>query len=391
MTKLAAASPYTPTKDDHFTFGLWTVGWRGVDPFGAAVRAELDPVESVHRLAELGAYGVTFHDDDLIPFGSGDDERERRIKRFRAALEETGLVVPMVTTNLFTHPVFKDGGFTSNDRDVRRFALQKVVRNIDLAAELGAKTYVCWGGREGSESGAAKDIRAALDRYRESIDLLCQYVIDRGYDIRFAIEPKPNEPRGDILLPTIGHAIAFIDRLAFPDMVGLNPEVGHEEMSGLNFAHGIAQALWCGKLFHIDLNGQNGPRFDQDLRFGAGNVKNSFFLVDLLEHSGYDGPRHFDFKPPRTEDISGVWESAAGCMRNYLIFKERALAFRADPEVQDALKAARVDELSVPTLAVGETLDDLRKDQFDPEEAALRGFHFERLDQLAMDHLLGVR
>ncbi|MDX6204871.1 MAG: xylose isomerase [Frankiales bacterium] len=384
-------SDYTPTKDDHFTFGLWTVGWRGVDPFGVATRPDLDPVESVHRLAELGAYGVTFHDDDLIPFGSTAAVREEKIKRFRAALDETGLAVPMMTTNLFTHPVFKDGGFTSNDRDVRRFALRKVLTNMDLAAELGATTYVCWGGREGAESGAAKDVRAALDRYREGIDVMCQYVIDRGYDMRFAIEPKPNEPRGDILLPTIGHAIAFIDRLQYPDMVGLNPEVGHEEMSNLNFAHGIAQALWCGKLFHIDLNGQNGPKFDQDLRFGAGNVKNSFFLVDLLENSDYTGPRHFDFKPPRTEDISGVWESAAGCMRNYLIFKERSASFRADPEVQEALKAARVGELSVPTFTPGESLEDFRKEEFDPEAAALRGFHFERLDQLAMDHLLGVR
>ncbi len=384
-------SDYTPTKADKFTFGLWTVGWPGADPFGVATRPALDPVESVHQLAELGAYGVTFHDDDLIPFGADAATREEKIKRFRAALDETGLVVPMMTTNLFTHPVFKDGGMTSNDRDVRRFALRKVLTNMDLAAEMGAKTYVCWGGREGAESGMAKDIGAALDRYREAIDTMCQYVIDRGYDMKFAIEPKPNEPRGDILLPTVGHAIAFIDRLAHPEMVGLNPEVGHEEMSNLNFAHGIAQALWSGKLFHIDLNGQNGPKFDQDLRFGAGNIKGSFMLVDLLERSDYDGPRHFDFKPPRTEDISGVWASAAGCMRNYLIFKERAAAFRADPEVQEALKASRVDELSVPTLAPGESLDALRNEAFDPEVAAARGFHFERLDQLAMDHLLGTR
>jgi xylose isomerase len=384
-------SNYTPTKADKFTFGLWTVGWQGVDPFGVATRPALDPVETVHRLAELGAYGVTFHDDDLIPFGSDAATREAKIKRFRAALDETGLVVPMMTTNLFTHPVFKDGGMTSNDRDVRRFALRKVLANMDLAAEMGAQTYVCWGGREGSESGMAKDIGAALDRYREAMDTMCQYVIDRGYDMKFAIEPKPNEPRGDILLPTVGHAIAFINELAHPEMVGLNPEVGHEEMSNLNFAHGIAQALWCGKLFHIDLNGQNGPKFDQDLRFGAGNVKGSFMLVDLLERSNYDGPRHFDFKPPRTEDITGVWASAAGCMRNYLIFKERAAAFRADPEVAEALKASRVDELSVPTLAPGESLDDLRNEAFDADVAAARGFHFERLDQLAMDHLLGTR
>jgi xylose isomerase len=381
---------YRPTPADRFTFGLWTVGWLGRDPFGDATRAPLDPVETVHRLAELGAYGVTFHDDDLIPFGSDSHARESHIKRFRAALDETGMVVPMATTNLFTHPVFKDGGFTSNDRDVRRFALRKVLRNLDLAAELGARTYVLWGGREGAESDAAKDVRAALDRYREALDLLCDYVTERGYGIRFAIEPKPNEPRGDILLPTIGHAIAFVDRLAHPEMVGLNPEVGHEEMAGLNFVHGIAQALWCGKLFHIDLNGQHGAKYDQDLRFGAGNVKGAFFLVDLLESAGYDGPRHFDFKPPRTEDVSGVWESAAGCMRTYLLLKERARAFRADPRVAEALAASRVDQLAVPTLAPGETLHDLRNEAFDVEAAAARGYHFERLDQLAMEHLLGA-
>jgi xylose isomerase len=382
---------YQPTKDDRFSFGLWTVGWQGRDPFGDATRPHMDPVHSVHRLAELGAYGVTFHDDDLIPFGSDNGEREQHIKRFRQALDETGLIVPMATTNLFTHPVFKDGGFTSNDRDVRRFALRKVLRNVDLAAELGAKTYVAWGGREGAESDAAKDIRAALDRYKEAMDILCAYVLERGYDIRFAIEPKPNEPRGDILLPTIGHAIAFIDRLEHPEMVGLNPETGHEEMAGMNYAAGLAQALWSGKLFHIDLNGQNGPRYDQDLRFAAGNLKGAFFVVDILESGGYNGPRHFDFKPPRTEDESGVWASARGCMRNYLILKEKVEAFRADPEVQEALAAARVGELSVPTLAPGESLDTLRNEEFDVEEAARRGFHFERLDQLAMEHILGVR
>jgi xylose isomerase len=334
---------------------------------------------------------VTFHDDDLIPFGAAESERERNIKRFRAALDETGLSVPMMTTNLFTHPVFKDGGFTSNDRDVRRFALRKVLRNIELAVDMGATTYVLWGGREGSESDAAKDVRAGLDRYKEAMDLLCQWVIDRGYDLRFAIEPKPNEPRGDILLPTIGHALAFIDRLERPELVGLNPEVGHEQMAGLNFVHGIAQALWSGKLFHIDLNGQHGPKFDQDLRFAAGDVKSAFFLVDLLEHAGYTGPRHFDFKPPRIEDIQGVWASAAGCMRNYLILRAKAKAYRADPDVQAALAAARVPELSRPTLAPGETLADLANDRFDVSAAAERGCQVERLDQLALDHLFGVR
>ncbi|MEV0306601.1 xylose isomerase [Nonomuraea fuscirosea] len=379
---------YEPTPDDRFTFGLWTVGWQARDPFGDASRAPLDPVESVHRLAELGAYGVTFHDDDLLAV---EPDRERAIASFRKALAETGLKVPMATTNLFTHPVFRDGAFTSNDRDVRRYALRKVTRNLDLAASLGASTYVCWGGREGAESDAAKDVRAALGRYKEAIDLLCGYVRERGYDIRFALEPKPNEPRGDILLPTIGHALAFIGELEHPEMVGLNPEVGHEQMAGLNFVHGIAQALWHGKLFHIDLNGQHGPRFDQDLVFGHGDVMSAFFLVDLLEHGGYDGPRHFDYKPLRTEDSGDVWVSAAANMRTYLILREKARNFRADPEVREALRAARVDELGLPTLNRGETLADLASDDFDPDVASRRGYHFTHLNQLALEHLLGVR
>ena len=384
-----------PTPDDKFTFGLWTVGWQGRDPFGDATRPALDPVESVTRLAELGAYGVTFHDDDLIPFGSDDSAREGHLKRFRRALDTTGLKVPMATTNLFTHPVFKDGAFTANDRDVRRFALRKTIRNIDLAAELGATTYVAWGGREGSESGAAKDVRVALDRLKEAFDLLGDYVQEQGYDLRFAIEPKPNEPRGDILLPTVGHALAFINSLEHADRVGLNPEVGHEQMAGLNFPHGIAQALWHGKLFHIDLNGQSGIKFDQDLRFGAGDLRQAFWLVDLLESAGYQGPRHFDFKPPRTEDIDGVWASAAGNMRNYLALKQKAAAFRADPAVQAALRASRLDELARPTLAPAETLADLLADRsayedFDADAVAARGMAFEQLDQLALDHLLGI-
>lgn len=301
---------YQPTPEDRFTFGLWTVGWQGRDPFGDATRAALDPVESVQRLSELGAHGVTFHDDDLIPFGSSETERESHIKRFRQALDTTGMTVPMATTNLFTHPVFKDGAFTANDRDVRRYALRKTIRNIDLAVELGAQIYVAWGGREGAESGAAKDVRVALDRMKEAFDLLGEYVTTQGYDLRFAIEPKPNEPRGDILLPTVGHALAFIERLERPELYGVNPEVGHEQMAGLNFTHGIAQALWADKLFHIDLNGQSGIKYDQDLRFGAGDLRSAFWLVDLLETAGYAGPRHFDFKPPRTEDYDGVWDSA---------------------------------------------------------------------------------
>src|SRR5215210_4901040 len=347
---------FTPTRDDKFSFGLWTVGWQGVDVFGGAVRAALAPAEAVHRLSDLGAYGVTFHDNDVFPFGSSASDRTDHLKHFRQALDETGMVVPMMTTNLFSHPVFRDGGFTNNDRDVRRFAIRKTADAIDLAADFGAQTFVAWGGREGAESGAAKDVRAALDRYREAFNVLGQYVLDRGYDIRFAIEPKPNEPRGDILLPTVGHALAFINELDHPEMVGVNPEVGHEEMASLNYAHGIAQALWHGKLFHIDLNGQHGPRYDQDLRFGAGNARGAFWTVDILEAGGYDGPRHFDFKPPRTEDLEGVWASAAACMRNYLILREKARAFRADPEVRQALADARVDQLYEPTLAEGETV-----------------------------------
>ncbi|MER5378835.1 xylose isomerase [Streptomyces sp. NPDC002688] len=385
---------YQPTPEDRFTFGLWTVGWQGRDPFGDATRGALDPVESVQRLAELGAYGVTFHDDDLIPFGSSDSERESHIKRFRQTLDATGLKVPMATTNLFTHPVFKDGAFTSNDRDVRRYALRKTIRNVDLAVELGAETYVAWGGREGAESGAAKDVRVALDRMKEAFDLLGEYVISQGYDLKFAIEPKPNEPRGDILLPTVGHALAFIERLERPELYGVNPEVGHEQMAGLNFAHGIAQALWAGKLFHIDLNGQSGIKYDQDLRFGAGDLRGAFWLVDLLESAGYAGPKHFDFKPPRTEDFDGVWASAEGCVRNYLILRERSAAFRADPEVQAALRASRLDELAKPTAEdglAGLLADRAAFEDFDVEAAAARGMAFEQLDQLAMDHLLGAR
>jgi xylose isomerase len=391
-----------PTPEDKFTFGLWTVGWPARDPFGEATRSDVDVVESVHRLAEMGAYGVTFHDDDVIPFGSDTAKRDEHIKRFRAALDETGLVVPMVTTNLFTHPVFKEGGLTANDREVRRFALRKVMRNMDLAAELGAQTYVLWGGREGTEVDTAKDLIAALDRYAEAIDTLAAYSEARGYGLRFALEPKPNEPRGDIFLPTIGHAIAFISKLEHAHLVGINPETGHEQMSNLNFTHGIAEAIWLGKLFHIDLNGQHGPKFDQDLVFGHGDLLQAFSTVDLLENGGldggrsYDGPRHFDYKPLRTEDMDGVWRSAAANMRTYLLLKERAAAFRADPEVQEALAAARVPELRRPTLAEGETFEDLLADrsafeEFDAATVAQRGAGVVRVDQLMIEHLLGAR
>jgi len=385
------STDYVPSREDRFSFGIWTVGWQGVDVFGSAVRPPMPAERAVYKLAELGAHGVNFHDNDVFAFDATPAERDERIGAFRKALAETGLVVTTATTNLFGHPMFRDGAFTANDRQIRRFALAKVMRNLDLAADLGAKTYIFWGGREGSESGAAKDIRAALDRYAEGLNLLGAYVREQGYDIRFAIEPKPNEPRGDILLPTVGHALAFINSLEHGDMVGVNPEVGHEEMAGLNYAHGIAQALWHGKLFHIDLNGQHGPRYDQDLRFGAGNARGAFWTVDILEQGGYDGPRHFDFKPPRTEDMDGVWASAAGCMRNYLVLRNKALAFRADPEVQQALLEARVDELSQPSLTAGETIATLRKEDFDPDEAGRRGMAFEHLDQLALEYLYGIR
>ena len=382
---------FVPTPADRFSFGIWTVGWQGVDVFGPAVRPPMAAERAVRKLAELGAYGVNFHDNDVFDFEASQAEREKQIAAFRQALADTGMVVTTATTNLFSHPAFKEGAFTANDREVRRFALAKVMRNIDLAAELGAAVYVCWGGREGAESGASKNVRSALARYKEALDVLCAYVLDHGYDLCFAIEPKPNEPRGDILLPTAGHALAFISELEHPDLVGINPEVGHEEMAGLNYAHAISQALWHGKLFHIDLNGQNGPRYDQDLRFGAGNARGAFWVVDELTAGGFDGPIHFDYKPPRTEDDDGVWVSAAACMRNYLILREKVRAFRADPEVVAALAATRVDQLSVPTLAERETWRDVA--EFTPDTDALgrRGMAFEYLDQLALEHLYGVR
>ena len=392
----------TPTREDKFSFGLWTVGWQARDLFGEATRPVLAGVEAVHKLSELGAYGITFHDDDLVPPGSSSTERDKILTEFKAALAETGLVVPMATTNLFGDPVFKDGGFTSNDRGVRRYALRKVMRNMDLAAELGAQIYVFWGGREGSEVDFAKDVRAALDRYREGIDLLAQYSIDKGYNMRFAIEPKPNEPRGDILLPTIGHALAFISQLEHHDMVGINPETGHEQMASLNYTHGIAQALWQNKLFHIDLNGQKGPRYDQDLVFGYGDLLQAFSTVDLLENGApgggptYTGDRHFDYKPLRTEDMDGVWESAMANMELYITLRERSHAFRADPRVQEALEEAGVEALNKPTLDPGEDYATLLADRsafedYDLEPARTHGYGFARIQRYAIEHLLGVR
>ena len=392
-----------PTANDKFTFGLWTIGWNAQDPFGSATRSELSIEEATEGLAKVGAYGLTFHDNDLFPFGSSESEIGARVSKLQAALTATGLKVPMITTNLFSHPVFKDGAFTSNDREVRRFAVAKTLRNLDLANELGAETFVMWGGREGSEYDFAKDVKGALERYREAINFLTDYVLKQGYKIRFALEPKPNEPRGDILLPTIGHAMAFIETLEHPELVGVNPETGHEQMAGLNFTAGIAQALYAGKLFHIDLNGQRGIKYDQDLVFGHGDLLNAFSLVDLLEFGGpnggraYEGPRHFDYKPSRTEDINGVWESAEANIRTYLLLKERAKNFRNDPEVKKALERSKVNEINKPTLNAGESQNDLLGDAsayqgFDAESYySGKGFGFVALNQLALEHLLGAR
>jgi xylose isomerase len=388
---MATHDALTPRPEHRFTFGLWTVGNPGRDPFGGPTRPPLDPVVSVRRLAELGAWGVSLHDEDLVPYGSSAAERDRIVARFAAALEETGLGVGMATTNLFGHPAFKDGAFTSNDRGVRRAAIGKAMTSIDLGAELGAEVYVFWGGREGTESGVAKDPRDALERYREAIDVLCEYATGQGYRMRFAIEPKPNEPRGDLLLPTVGHALHFITTLQHPDMVGVNPEVAHETMAGLSIHHAVGQALWAGKLFHIDLNGQRIGRYDQDFRFGAEDLKEAFLLVRLLERAGYSGPRHFDAHAYRSEDPDGVWEFAAGCMRTYLALAEAARRFDALPEASDALSAAGTPELAEPTVGTGDRPETLKAHAERLDELAVRGYANERLDQILVDVLLGVR
>jgi xylose isomerase len=383
----------TPRPEDRFTFGLWTVGHKGNDPFGVETRPGLAPWDIVRKLAELGAYGVCFHDDDLLPPLASDSEREGIKAEFRKALDETGMKVSMATTNLFTHPVFKDGAFTANDRDVRRYALQKVMRAMDVGAELGAPVYVFWGGREGVEADAAKPARDALERYREAIDFLCEYVRDRGYPMRIALEPKPNEPRGDIFLPTVGHMLAFIERLEHPDMVGVNPEVAHETMAGLSFLHGVAQALWADKLFHIDLNAQRIGRYDQDFRFGAVGLKDAFFLVKLLEDAGYDGARHFDARPLRVESEEGIWDFASGCMRTYLALKERAAAWGSDADIRRAEEEAKVAELGQETVGAysAEKVDELLAEQHDLDVLGARECRNERVDQLAVDLILGLR
>lgn len=384
-----------------FTFGLWTVGWLGADPFGAATRAPISLEQTLEHLKAAGAYGITAHDDDLFPFESNDAQRRSVIDQLKAGLANTGLKMPMVTTNLFSHPVFKEGALTANDREVRRFALRKAIRNLDLAHEMGAETFVMWGGREGAEYDSAKNTVDALARYREGINVLSEYVLSQGYKLRFALEPKPNEPRGDILLPTVGHALGFIATLDHPEMVGVNPEVGHEQMAGLNFTAGIAQALDAGKLFHIDLNGQKGIKFDQDLVFGHGDLANAFSLVHLLEFgnngkSTYDGPRHFDYKPSRTEDWTGVWESASANIRMYNLLEERAQKFESDPEVQALRKRSKLDQLAMPTMAASESaralVDSKEFETFDPETYFNgKGAGFVQLNQLALEHLMGAR
>ena len=389
-----------PTKEDKFSFGLWTVGWLAADPFGEPTRAALRPWEYAERLAELGAWGITFHDNDVFPFDATDAERDKIVARLKDTVDATGLTIEMVTTNTFTHPVFKDGGLTNNDRSIRRFGLRKILRNVDLAAELGATTFVMWGGREGAEYDSSKDLNAVFDRYKEGLDTVAGYIKDKGYNLRIGLEPKPNEPRGDIFLPTVGHALALIAELDNGDVVGLNPEVGHEQMANLNYTHALAQALNAGKLFHIDLNGQKGLKYDQDLVFGHGDLLSAFFTVDLLVNGfpgggpRYEGPIHFDYKPSRTDGMEGVWESAAANMEMYLQLADKARAFRADPEVQEALRRSGVYELGEPTLAAGETLDDLLADRsayedFDTAAAAARDYHYVDLYEKAVQHLIG--
>jgi xylose isomerase len=385
------ADPFAPKKEDKFTFGLWTVGNPGRDPFGEPVREPMAPTYIVKMLSQLGAYGVNLHDNDLVPFGASAAERDRIVREFKSALSDHGMQVPMATTNLFTHPVFKDGAFTANDPKVRAFAVQKTMRSIDLGMELGARIYVMWGGREGVEADACRDAREAIKRYRDCVNFLCDYVRDQKYDVRFALEAKPNEPRSDLYLPTTGHMLAFIETLDHPEMVGVNPEVAHEQMSGLNFHHGIAQAIDAGKLFHIDLNDQKPGRYDQDLRFGSESLKGMFFLVKLLEESGYDGPRHFDSHAYRTEDEAGVWAFAYGSMRTYNIFKDKARRFAADKEIQALLKeagASNGDGLGAYSREKGKQLKDTT---FDVDALARKGLAYEHLDQLVVDLLLGAR
>ena len=385
---------YEPKPEHKFTFGLWTVGNRGVDPFGSAVRGHKTPAELVYLLGEVGAYGVNFHDNDLIPIDATPAEADAIKKDFRKALTDTGLVVPMATTNLFGDPIFKDGAFTSNDSKVRAYALQKTMKAIDLGVEFGAKTYVFWGGREGTETDSSKSAVDAIKRNREAMNFFCEYALDQKYDLKFALEAKPNEPRGDIYNPTTGHMLAFIATLDHPEMVGVNPEVAHEHMAGINFMHGVAQAWEAGKLFHIDLNDQYPGRYDQDLRFGSRDLKAAFFLVKFLEDVKYDGSRHFDAHAYRTEDYEGVKDFARGCMRTYLMLKEKAAQFNADAEIQSLLADVNADDGSMSQFFgkySAEKAAALKAQPFDRTAISSRGLRYERLDQLTIDLLLGAR
>lgn len=387
-------SNLNPKKEDKFSFGLWTVGNPGRDPFGEPTREPISPVSIVKNLSRIGAYGVNFHDNDLVPITATPAERDKIVKEFKQALSDYGVVVPMATTNLFGDPVFKDGAFTSNDPRVRLYSIQKTMHSMDLGAEVGAKIYVFWGGREGAEVDGAKDACEAIKWFREAINFLCEYSISQGYGYQFAMEAKPNEPRGDIYFPSTGSYLGFINTLDHPEMVGVNPEVGHEQMAGLNFYHVVAQAIEAGKLFHIDLNDQKGPRFDQDLRFGSEGIKNLFFLVRLLEDKGYEGPRHFDAHAYRSEDEEGVWDFAAGCMRNYLIFKEKARAFNEDKEIQALLTEIRDTDPSfepIPVKFTKERAQQIKTLNLDRVALAKKRLPYERLDQLVIDLLLGVR
>jgi len=385
---------FVPKPEHKFTFGLWTVGNTGADAFGDSVRSEMSPADLVYLLGEVGAYGVNFHDNDLIPIDATAAEREAILKAFKKALADTGLAVPMATTNLFANPVFKDGAFTSNDAKVRAYALQKTMRAMDLGAELGASVYVFWGGREGIETDAAKDPVAATKRFREALNFLCEYAIDQEYNFKFALEAKPNEPRGDLYFATTGAYLGFIETLDHPDMVGVNPEMAHEQMAGLNFMHAVAQAWEAGKLFHIDLNDQNYARFDQDWRFGAQNLKQAFFLVKFLEDVGYTGSRHYDAHAYRTEDYEGVKDFARGCMRTYLILKEKARQFNADPDIQALLAEINADDGSMDVFKGAYSAAKaaaIKAHAFDRDTIAARGLQYEKLDQLTVELLLGVR
>lgn len=388
---------YDPTPADKFTFGLWTVGNPGRDPFGDAVREKADPCHLVEKLAECGAWGVNLHDNDLVPFGASKGEHDEIVGNFKAALETHGLCVPMATTNLFSHPVFKDGAFSANDPKVRAFALQKTMDAIDLGVDLGAKIHVFWGGREGTEADACRDPQEGIRRTRDAFNILCGYVKDKSYETRFALEAKPNEPRGDNYFPTTGHMLHFISTLDHEEMVGVNPEVAHETMPGLSMTHAVAQAMEADKLFHIDLNAQRIGRYDQDLRFGSEDLKQAFLLVRLLEgtagNAPYMGPRHFDAHAYRSEDEAGVWEFASGCMRTYNILKERAQAFDADPEVK-GLCEAQCDEVLDPLISGDYSSDRaaaLRSQEIDVDAIGKKGLRYERLDQLMVEHMLGVR